>query len=72
MHRMGPVTLAQKAFGNMSDLAYYLFSILSKNLEVFFQPLGLKKVYGQQTEQNELLEEQQHLLNLILRRSKDD
>lgn len=40
VHRMGPVTLAQKAFSNMSDLAYYLFSILSKNLEAFFSPSG--------------------------------
>ena len=34
--KMGPLTLAQKAFDHVSDLAYYLFSILSKNLEAFF------------------------------------
>lgn len=40
VHRMGPITLAQKAFSHVSDLAYYLFSILSKNLEDFFSPSG--------------------------------
>ena len=40
VHRMGPITLAQKAFDHVSDLAYYLFSILSRNLEAFFCPSG--------------------------------
>lgn len=38
--RMGPITLAQKALDHVSDLAYYLFSMVSKNLELFFSPSG--------------------------------
>lgn len=35
---MGPMTLAKKAFADESDLAYYLFFMLTKNFEVFFTP----------------------------------
>ncbi|HMQ50080.1 MAG TPA: hypothetical protein PKA00_21845 [Saprospiraceae bacterium] len=38
--RMSLITLAQKAFSRVSDIAYYLFSILSKNMEFFFNPRG--------------------------------
>ncbi len=36
VHKMGPITLAKKAFAHVSDLAYYLFSIFSKNFNTFF------------------------------------
>ena len=36
MHKMSPITVAQKAMADHSELAYYIFSMLSKNLADFF------------------------------------
>lgn len=36
MHKMSPITVAQKALDDHSDLAYYIFSMLSKNFPDFF------------------------------------
>jgi len=36
MHKMSPITVAQKAMQDHSDLAYYIFSMLSKNFAEFF------------------------------------
>ena len=36
MHKMSPVTVAQSAMAGYSDLAYYIFSMLSKNFAEFF------------------------------------
>lgn len=36
MHKMSPITVAQKAMAHHSELAYYIFSMLSKNLADFF------------------------------------
>lgn len=36
MHQMCPITVAQKAMDDHTDLAYYIFSILSKNFAQFF------------------------------------
>lgn len=36
MHKMSPITVAQQAMEDHSDLAYYIFSILSKNFAEFF------------------------------------
>jgi hypothetical protein len=36
VQKMGPIALAKKAFAHVSDLAYYLFSIFSNNLDTFF------------------------------------
>ena len=36
MHKMSPITVAQKALEDHSDLAYYIFSMLSKNFAELF------------------------------------
>lgn len=36
MHKMCPITVAQKAMDDHSELAYYIFSMLSKNFADFF------------------------------------
>jgi hypothetical protein len=36
INSMCPITVAQKAMTNHSDIAYYIFSMLSKNFENFF------------------------------------
>ncbi|HMQ49526.1 MAG TPA: hypothetical protein PKA70_18815 [Saprospiraceae bacterium] len=36
IHTMSPITVAQCAMDDHSDLAYYIFSMLSKNFAVFF------------------------------------
>lgn len=36
MHRMSPITVAQKAMDDHSDLAYYIFSMILKNFADFF------------------------------------
>jgi len=36
MHKMCPITVAQKALADHSDLAYYIFSMVSKNFENLF------------------------------------
>lgn len=36
IHKMSPITVAQKAMADHSELAYYIFSMLSKNFADFF------------------------------------
>ncbi len=36
INKMSPITIAQKAIAHHSDIAYYIFSMLSKNFENFF------------------------------------
>jgi hypothetical protein len=43
LHKISPVSVAQRAMADYSDLAYYIFSMLSKNFADFFQAQIEKK-----------------------------